>query len=1398
MADYNLFSFVENFSRELATLSIRIEDQLFEQPQATLMQARLFSEQLVKLISNEEEIEKLYPLKHSERIHKLYRNNAIEEDIYMKLEWLRKKGNSAAHSIKEVEVEDILKAHRFLFDISVWYMQIYVSYDFEAPVYKLPIKSKQEPAEIGENLDGLIKPYIDQTLKKIDDMWAEINQELQAIKKEKEQLALSRHAEEQSTAQEEKDKQEHFSLFKYLDENNLEYIDKRDKKGALWVIGDWSISEKLFPLKAHKIYFRYSKKGGRSTDYRPAWFLLNKTLPDIPLKELSETNNAEKIEKTDETTKKRETIELTKTAAPSIKIASTTSSDWQEKGQILIPVHLASVELKKWPFESIEQLSLQKFGDFTDEFLRDVFRKSQIDFHKTMVDLYWLGFRFTGNLAKFQPGPTNLEEQKILVSEEKTISIDSILPPHLAAKLKGRFVNSIKDLNNILISSIEFLFKEDAKYVLKLIQDKVNLQEQNETLVEVEIENENVEGSNSQKWIKGVDEAHVMYKNQTLTIKGGNAKRPLKELGLQGCNALVNRIRKIGVYTLADIKEPIDDIHLKLHQVGPGTVEKFWHQLQLLNGEIGISAKKEIAQEKGVIELGGESIKIDDEVKDEKLKQKDFPGLEGAVSVIVDNQMETFGQLPGDFSEIGQLKGIGKVKVKRLFQRISTILDKIRKEKEISKLSEEERLLFEINEYEKWFSKISHSEEGAKVARIAWRYLKLVKDRYEALQEGKHLTLEMLGEQEGVTRERIRQIFAKGDDQVCQRFSVIVELLRKRLEANGNIIVRKLLPENGLSSYLLWTAMERKGIFAVQIGAVNVLTLKEPNELEEYVEDIQQEVEKVFALHVITKEELNSFSRDRGIEDEVDASIIYSIANEKIHWLSENQGVLNNLRKIDILEMVMLQYPNGVEIYKREEELMEKANDISPGSFIGERAIAGILNRDNILDRFALWGRGVYIHSKFITDDEEWVLSIQNIVEKWLEKEGFIHVLRLYEEIKMEAKTRNIPNEYALYSLLRIYSKDTLAFSKFPMITLAGIEQQPYAEWVIQYIEEQGRPVTTEELVDVFVHTRGWKRFSLEQNLFKTKEIIAYEHGSYTLLSNYQHIQPENLLFIVRSVEQQLEEKSLIFINAVFEDNEPILKSLGIETSYILYAVLREFSHVKAKLPRFPYVVALGHEADLLSGRRLIERIIKDEGTIIAREEVNQLIKELFGHNNRILDLALVQSNDILYYTKGQFGEYIHRDTINMHGESEQKIHEIVKARYDEVSAIKKREYVLLNEIYNPSILPPLTGNITWSEELLGDILKKSDGWLVIGSFDEVLLPVGESITDDITFIDYILTHDFDGAVKLSKLESYLSKIRYSGHGQLLKDVVDAIENGTAPYSIIGDELIHNELNGGN
>ena len=74
---------------------------------------------------------------------------------------------------------------------------------------------------------------------------------------------------------------------------------------------------------------------------------------------------------------------------------------------------------------------------------------------------------------------------------------------------------------------------------------------------------------------------------------------------------------------------------------------------------------------------------------------------------------------------------------------------------------------------------------------------------------------------------------------------------------------------------------------------------------------------------------------------------------------------------------------------------------------------------------------------------------------------------------------------------------------------------------------------------------------------------------------------------------------------------------------------------------------------------------------------------------------------------------------------------------------MEERPYVLLSELYRLDRLPGLPNYIPWSMRLLSDILKKSGEWVPIGSYDEIFVPAGEKIQDEIQFIAYILHRPF-------------------------------------------------------
>ncbi|MBY6054699.1 hypothetical protein [Cytobacillus firmus] len=49
-------------------------------------------------------------------------------------------------------------------------------------------------------------------------------------------------------------------------------VDKREKGGALWLIGDQELTDLIEELRKQKITFTFAYNGSKSTNKRPAWF----------------------------------------------------------------------------------------------------------------------------------------------------------------------------------------------------------------------------------------------------------------------------------------------------------------------------------------------------------------------------------------------------------------------------------------------------------------------------------------------------------------------------------------------------------------------------------------------------------------------------------------------------------------------------------------------------------------------------------------------------------------------------------------------------------------------------------------------------------------------------------------------------------------------------------------------------------------------------------------------------------------------------------------------------------------------------------------------------------------------------------------------------------------------
>lgn len=132
------FSFFKGKWDVLANLGETAENNVFHDPHTTIMKLRLFAETLTKFVLAAENIIEAYGTTQIDRINTLRREGLLEQELIDIFEVLRKKGNMAMHEAGYGNTEEAKALLQLTFRLSVWFMEVYGDWDFQAPEYLDP------------------------------------------------------------------------------------------------------------------------------------------------------------------------------------------------------------------------------------------------------------------------------------------------------------------------------------------------------------------------------------------------------------------------------------------------------------------------------------------------------------------------------------------------------------------------------------------------------------------------------------------------------------------------------------------------------------------------------------------------------------------------------------------------------------------------------------------------------------------------------------------------------------------------------------------------------------------------------------------------------------------------------------------------------------------------------------------------------------------------------------------------------------------------------------------------------------------------------------------------------------------------------------------------------------
>ncbi|MGE7979641.1 DNA phosphorothioation-dependent restriction protein DptF [Psychrobacillus sp. NPDC093200] len=150
-----LFSFLDSSILIASETAYKMEQLIFEDAASAIIKARVFAEEILKEVYKIEKIEMPYISTLKDRIFYLTQHGYIKNDIQSSFENIRRSGNKAAHDAEFEDITVAFQLHKEMFNIAVWFYELYSSSEYELPKYRVP-----KPKLSYENLEEMMKNLI--------------------------------------------------------------------------------------------------------------------------------------------------------------------------------------------------------------------------------------------------------------------------------------------------------------------------------------------------------------------------------------------------------------------------------------------------------------------------------------------------------------------------------------------------------------------------------------------------------------------------------------------------------------------------------------------------------------------------------------------------------------------------------------------------------------------------------------------------------------------------------------------------------------------------------------------------------------------------------------------------------------------------------------------------------------------------------------------------------------------------------------------------------------------------------------------------------------------------------------------------------------------------------------
>ncbi|WP_079476240.1 sigma factor-like helix-turn-helix DNA-binding protein [Marinococcus halophilus] len=1051
---------------------------------------------------------------------------------------------------------------------------------------------------------------------------------------------------------------------------------------------------------------------------------------------------------------------------------------------IIIPEFLSRKLLPCRQSPVIDMLSnkynWKSFNAITENELKKVYSEDFEYFWPLIKILAFHGVGFYGKLNRFN---FNNESKNITLIQLKTNDAPLDFENRYAflkLYLEPYGINKKSDLDLIPLSNlVNANIKEEILKKL-LIEDGFSFISTNDLSTSLKDHNYLNETLNK---VNAEETLEFVFNNELYCINKRKGDYRLDENYFPASKLLDNLTKKYNYKYVKDLPKNIDFL-TKLPYIGVKSVEKFFLN-PLCEKKSLIENRKKIVTKMMIKEIGKVTYKSETIYIPEKIYQysiKDMKFSSEIVNLLNEFEIKTLGELPSELDDFFNVLKLKKKEKENFWLNIFQIFS-----------SEQVKNMF--------LTFISDLQNNKAPVFVNEREAEILKIRLE------NNTLERIGNELGITRERVRQITKKTVDLIYKRYKKFFDELYVYIDKVSFIHIQDVFPEInsydahyilGLFKLLpLEISVEKKYISAYEHSFL-------VNSLDEFYHSITIGKDD---YHEFTKEDLEYYVKNF-FNIKLEEIKLENCINDLIEnaFLASNDGVnyqyKHKFTKSRLCQIVFKkEFAEGLNVYKDFELFRERLNNYYPEKFNGDNQrsiISNLTREDNII---VLWRIGFFKHISAINPDIN-TITLKPI-KKWLRSQltkdiEQINTSAAFNFFQEDLLSLGIDNEHALFSLLKIYYPNSFDYYRSPTIAISGFGQRSKKKVIEKFLAQKKKEVNKEELTQYFTKQLGWTETMLEQNISVSSLIIKTNNGYIHL--NSLKMNDDLLQKILKYADIKMKQLQRSYsVEALFNERKSTFLQMGIKDSRILYHIMEKFFSKHFVFHRYPLVNPMGeYKIEQLSSSGQFEKYFIEQNDCLTREE---LYKEF------VINRGWKESSFYSAFSKNKNSivqifpsEYAHIDLIGWNADKQIQFEEVLEAFILNFDArFIHIEKDILNNQNLVKKLPSLDTSFHWSFELIGTFVELSSNFKLLGKKKALLISTIKAhgmVKDEHEFISYLIRNKFNGYVKIPEL----SKLLYSLDlcGQVIPETFISDNKKELDYVKINDELILKELVGEN